>query len=454
YLYESCFEPAADDPPFPGARPPELVAIYRNRRPGSGEIIKTVATELAALAVTLHRAGAYFNDLHPGNILVVRDEEPMLYLADLGRLTFRGSRDALLRHIVLLNAFFEPISTQTERFHFWKALGKHHDVPIPRPEQIAEATWRHRRRIYSRRDKRWAKFNKYVARVEAGPWRGRAVTDWLDAAQAVALAAAHPMSGGDARVVKHSGASTVIETDWGGRMPIVLKRDNRRGPVRQLRRMLGRCRAQRAWRIGHGLLMRGIPTARPAAVLERYAHGIAVETLLATEKIEDATRLDMWFKQRTSASERRGIIEQLARLVGRLHDLGISQRDLKAPNILVRNKGAGHVQLYLIDLDGLRFRRRVRPGRRLQNLMRLNVSGDEIGLVSRSDRLRFLRTYLRRPGRGALPSVSPHRWGAQGRAVRDIRRWWHRIAEASARKWVRLEKRQRERLARQSMTGR
>jgi len=340
-----------------------------------------------------------------------------------------------------------------ERFCFWKALGENHDLPIPQPQQVTEAMWRYRRKFYRGRDRRWRRFNKYVAPVREKRYRGRVVTDWLDAVRNVLSACADPFCDPDAKVLKHSETSTVVEANWSGRTPIILKRDNRPGLGRKVKEVFLSSRAVRGWRIGHGLLTRGIATARPVAVLERRVCGFLLDSLLATEKIEGAIRLDFWVRQTQSANQRRRIIEQLARLIERMHYLGISQRDLKAPNVLVRQRRGGDLKLYLVDLDGLRLGRRVCRRRRVQNLMRLNVSADEIGHISRTDRLRFLRAYLR-PGQPVSPSVNYQRWGVESRAVRDMRRWWSQIAEKSAKKWVRLRRRQMEMLARGTTAGR
>ncbi|MDK1032161.1 MAG: lipopolysaccharide kinase InaA family protein, partial [Planctomycetia bacterium] len=454
YLYDSCFEASDDEPEFPGARPPEFVSVYRRRRPGSSEIVIGLARPLAVLLATLYRAGAYFSDLHPGNILLVREPEPVLYLTDLGRLTFRAPHDALLRHLVRMNNYFAPITTQTERFHFWKSLGEYHDLPIPRLEQIEKATERYRLGTYRRRDRRWRGFNKYVAHVSVGPWRGRAVTDWRDNIQRALQASPDPFAHDGAVVIKHSQSSTVAEVNWGGRWPVIIKRDNRGGFRRWFKRLVVPSRTWRGWLKGHWLLMRGVATARPVAVLRRKGGWSLDNSLLATEKLRDSVALDKWWRQSQTPRHRRRIVEQLARFVRRLHNLGISQRDLKAQNILVQMRSPDYHQLYLIDLDGLKFRRRVSHRRKVQNVMRLNVSADEVGVISRSQRLRFLRSYMRASPGGMLPSVSFRRWGVQKESVRRMRRFWQQVAEASARKWAKLAIRQREMLARRTAAGR
>ena len=81
----------------------------------------------------------------------------------------------------------------------------------------------------------------------------------------------------------------------------------------------------------------------------------------------------------------------LARLLRVLHERSISDRDLKAANILiVGDPSAGEVELTLIDLVGVQLMHPLPDGRRLQNLARRRVIG------------RLLRPALLKPIRQAV----------------------------------------------------
>ena len=141
------------------------------------------------------------------------------------------------------------------------------------------------------------------------------------------------------------------------------------------------------------------------------------------------------------AAERRAAVrqalEQVARLVHELHCRNLSQRDLKAANILVA-RGTGMIvppavdqaavipnhlpypatAVWLIDLVGVRSFGKLARKRKVQNLARLNASFLQSVALTRSDRLRFLRMYLQ--------------WGIRGRDGWKI--WWRAIAAATAAK--------------------
>src|SRR5205823_1520610 len=178
--------------------------------------------------------------------------------------------------------------------------------------------------------------------------------------------------------------------------------------------LVRRTAALRSWVFGQGLRERGLPTARPLAVLHRRRHGLCCEGYLLTEKIPDARDLHQHLSDlaRTGGTERvarwRTTIDQVARLVADLHRRMLSHRDLKATNILVSpapnpwcvfhattpRPGAGELRPWLIDLVGVRQYRRLPHSRRVQNLARLHASFHDDPAVTRADKLRFLLAYL------------------------------------------------------------
>ncbi len=127
----------------------------------------------------------------------------------------------------------------------------------------------------------------------------------------------------------------------------------------------------------------------------------------------------------------------MARTIRGLHQRQLSHRDLKAANILVRRLdvpppgprvtepvGLLHepeTSVWLIDLVGVELFRKMPHRRKIQNLARLNASFHSRSGLTRTDRLRFLRTYLFDGLRGA------GNW----------KDWWRQINEATERKAAR-----------------
>ena len=115
----------------------------------------------------------------------------------------------------------------------------------------------------------------------------------------------------------------------------------------------------------------------------------------------------------------------MGELLRELHAHHFDHRDLKALNILVGPKsstpadaansssGGTGCALYLLDLDALWPWRRLPESRRVQNLSRLHVSFRSDAVVSRTDKLRFLKSYLPAGRRGR------EHWKAVWRQIAD-----------------------------------
>jgi hypothetical protein len=92
-------------------------------------------------------------------------------------------------------------------------------------------------------------------------------------------------------------------------------------------------------------------------------------------------------------ARRARLLAGLGRAVRALHDAETSHRDLKAPNLLVRESAEGF-EFPIADVDGARpAYRRVGWRRRVRDLARLAASLT----LSRADRLRVLVAYARVP---------------------------------------------------------
>ena len=458
YLFERYFEALPGDPPYPGARPPELVAVFRRRvRPEGAISPRDLAHRLAALVAQLAEADLYLPDLHPGNLLIAGGPGAWrLHLVDLAEAVRPAPDEAVLQHLMQLEHFFEPIATAAERVRCLGRLGELLGRPLD-ARAVTRASEAYRRRFYRHRDQRTRRESKYFARLAVGQWRGWAAADWAEAVGEFLAAApsgidAPPATAGagEAAVLKEGRTSSVWRVTLPGGRPLVLKRHNR-AAERALRNVGRPSRSLAAFRKGHAMLIRGIATARPAAAADLRGGPGRRQTVLLTEPVDGRTLPD-WLRGGPPPSERRRVTWRLARAIRRLHDAGFWHRDLKAPNVLVTPPPGSRP--VLVDLDGLGDGWHVSNGRRARDLMRLSVSLDEWGLARRTDRLRFLRAYLGRRGSPSAITIRARRSAGAAKARRgearearprppeslatltaaNVRRWWRRIARLSARK--------------------
>lgn len=435
-----------------------------------------LARVLGRFVARLHDAGICHHDLHVGNLLVRGSsaDDLEIFLIDLNGVQVGPSlsRRRSLDNLVVLSHWFALHATRADRLRFWQSYlaarpglfgtvlatrDRRAKLPARRLEQ---ATWESLRQLWQRRDRRCLVDNREYRRLQAPHAIGHTATD-LDPELAHALLTDPdaPFRQQDVGYLKNSATSTVIEMTGlvcGRPTALIYKRfclKKRSTPWTSLVRMPP---ALRSWQQGQGFRERGLPTPRPLLVLHRRRHGMLFEGFLLTEKIEHALHLHDFLDRLATLSPGDRIrplrdgLERVARAVRELHRRQISHRDLKANNIMLtspspvlpcspaparaypetrslgeREKGSQPLDgVWFIDLVGVQQCRHLSKQRRVQNLARLNASFHERPDVTRSDRLRFLRTYLQ--------------WGLIGK--HGWKKWWRTIGSATDAKVSRNER--------------
>jgi len=381
------------------------------------EARRQIVDAAARLCAAAHEGGVFHDDLHGGNILVRRvaieqnGTTPELYLVDLPGAAISGPLDEARSResLAMICAGFARRMSDGERLRFWRTY------VAARPSLDVSDEWRsacavraaavaHGRRIARRRDKRaWAD-NRDFYRVQSPAGTAHAVRDLPRSMVESLLRSPDELwQANVSRPVKLSHGSLVVEADLAtatGLIRVAVKRLRPKTLGKALSLLFRRGRAPEAWYRGHALLARGIPTARPLVVYEPAGGGLFREGYLLTEWLVGAQDFHLygWDLARrdvhTRARRSRNSAEALGKLVGRLHDQGFAHRDLKGNNLLLRERGAG-VEAFLIDLDGLRQRERLTFTVCCKNLTRLATSAEMHPWISQTDRLRFLKAYLR-----------------------------------------------------------
>ncbi|NIA21373.1 MAG: hypothetical protein GWP05_05260 [Anaerolineaceae bacterium] len=468
-VYKEHFEPADDEPPYPGHRPPEMVRLHRRRRrPGQvGRDVpgpRAIAAMIARLLAELHTLGLRHTDLHPGNLLVVGLGDPgdqagpgglggsgglgglggrwRLEVLDLVALEEMPGLRTLGEHLVQLNHFFEPLATRSERRRVLKFLEARGLRVEGGPRQIEADTQIYRRRFYRRRDGRCLRRGKYFRPLKVGRFSGFVVADWAQRLPRSAdeLARALEIS----EYVKKSRRGLSGFARVAGHR-VFIKRDSQRGWRRPrgpwpkiLEDWIRGSRQRKAWRMGHALGVRGIATARPLVWVD-LCHGLrGRESIIVNEAITNYRPLDQVLGH-LAGRKRASCIETVAREIRRLHESGLSHRDLKAQNVMVRFDGRLW-RMVLVDMDGVRRHRGpLSRRRRRQDLMRLAFSWDwgygvedTVPDLAPSDCLRFLKTYLGPQVRQAITLSC--RSGAAAEQSHLVRSWWRAVRSAMDRK--------------------
>lgn len=422
---------------------------------------------LGEMIARAHQAGFEHLDMHAANILVqpVAAGRYRTLFVDLqsARLGVPLSDRAVVRNLAQLNQWFRRHSTIADRMRFLRAYLRWRDEYEPafahgRPlrlpfrrlvRALIRAADRHARRLWAQRDRRAQRDGRYFARIRlGGGWRALVVrqTKHPSEESRASRVAADPgwwasqlgdplhwftRDGGQSCKDSHSASvRRAVLSHPAGNLPVIVKRPLARDWRRRLSQLLPPSRSMRGWRTGQALCHRNIPVARPLAVLERCLGPLIRDSLLITEAIPGAIDLAGhlhaehlarpprdWFRYK------RRLCELLARQLRLLEERGFAHRDCKASNILVLKYP--RVKLLWIDMDGLRPERRRRVGRCLRALVRLHVSLLNVPGLTRTDRVRFLRSYCAR-------------WGADVHAWRTI---WQQLTPRVTKKLATLEAR-------------
>jgi len=215
-------------------------------------------------------------------------------------------------------------------------------------------------------------------------------------------------------------------------------------------------------------LQKGVPAAEVIAVTKKKICGLFYRAHFITKEISGAADVLQFLQETPREVIRRSkhaIIHALVKLIRDMHDAGIYHADLHLKNILLKQNASGDFSAYIIDLDKSFVVDKLTVEQRMKNLLRLNRSIDKIrwfsgqtlvnddpthkgndssrssngkrgasaqergirlerkmDLVSKIDRIRFLKAYITRG------SVLDADWGKYARQYHSPyffhKSWW------------------------------
>jgi tRNA A-37 threonylcarbamoyl transferase component Bud32 len=401
-----------------------------------------LAAGLGAFLARLHRLGVEHGDPHPGNFVVrwQTNGDPLLHLIDLHLVQVGAPLrwPAARTNLLVFNRWFVQKTSRTDRQRFWRAyVAGRPDLPALQTEGrklvrgLETDTWRSCLDFWRKRDARCLRDGKYFHVLRGPGWKAWGVRDMpRTLLERLGRDPEAPLRGAQ-RILKHSRSSTVavVDLDLGqGMVTCAYKKfawTKWRLPALHLVRATP---VLRSWVNGHRMVECGLPTPRPLAVIERRTLGFVREGYLIAPLLRGAVDLHAWLEARSGEAHahRCELLEKLARLVRRLHDCGLSHRDLKAANVLVTEE-AGALALHFVDLVGVERHPQFTPRRRVRDLARLHASASRHPEITRTDKLRFLRVYLQ--------------WGLRGN--RGWKTWWRAVVQATEHKLAKNRQRGR-----------
>jgi len=199
---------------------------------------------------------------------------------------------------------------------------------------------------------------------------GLRLRDADPAALRCALAAHETTCSGDGWVELKSDPRAHITAGPSAIGPLVVKQYRARGFSHRLADRFRGSPARRAWRGGHGLSARGIAVSTPIAFLERQRWGLPFVSIAVFRDARPGEPADACPPAFARPDE---IIDALLTLVLHLHRRSVVHGDLKASHVMLRRDGE-QLTTRLIDLEGVRFPRRLSDADRIRAIAELNAS--------------------------------------------------------------------------------
>lgn len=156
-----------------------------------------------------------------------------------------------------------------------------------------------------------------------------------------------------------------------------------------VKHLFKKSRARRAFNAGLMLEENGFDTPRILALAQFRKLGLCLKNILITEEIADTEPAYIALKKQ---KDKKQLIIEMGRIVGKMHLLNIFHGDLRMGNILVK-KERDNFHFYLIDNERTKQFGRIPDNLRIKNLVQLNMML-EPGLT-KTDRFRFYKQYCK-----------------------------------------------------------
>ncbi len=332
---------------------------------------RTVLPEVGKCVARMHAAGLVHRDLHASNILMT-PEGPVLLDVQAAKAS-RNRREQLADIGVLDSglAHFLPLSQRMRMRE--AALG------ISRPwnangrealKQVSRAAQAHRWDRARGRTRRSTIPGRRYARFSFDGGRGLRLRG-LEESRVVQALREHEeaLKNREECVIKREGRSRVTRVSVAGQSFIV-KEIVDAGWSKRLANLLRGAPARRGWVAGHGLRIRGLCAPEPQAYVVRRWLGFPVSSLLLLEDIAEGINVRFATSEQVDLTE---TLTLLGKMVYKLHEQGVDHGDLKAGNLLLCGT-PGSYAVYILDLEGVRFLKRLPEQKRIHTLMQLNAS--------------------------------------------------------------------------------
>jgi tRNA A-37 threonylcarbamoyl transferase component Bud32 len=302
-----------------------------------------------------HLAGLKQNDLHMGNFVVTDSE---IYTLDAGSVDarFMGSQlpeDASLENLGVFFAQFYPDMDRLIDDVFHEYVKKRGWSPQK------DRYTRLMKSVHSQRTNRKRKYLKKIYRectsyICQKTWNRFLVCGRQYHKEDILPLLNEPdiyMAKG--QLLKNGNTATLAVVNIGG-LRLVVKRYNIKSGWHALKRCLRPSRAWKSWKNAHRLILLGIPTPRPIALVEHRWGPLRAKAYFISEYVEGTNVNHLARQGQLKNNNLQNLIDQFVGILQLFADASLSHGDFKATNFLVE---AG--KILITDLDAMaehRFR--------------------------------------------------------------------------------------------------
>ena len=312
-------------------------------KPGSRQQ-QSILAGFSQLLSRLHRAGLIHEDPHLANFLVKGD---VITVLDAGAV--RHVRNAALfeKNYGLFVAQF-PVSWRLEQKIFEqyvfdkKADEKYHT----RLEEQVKSRQLWREKHYLKKI-----YRECTAFHVRSFLFGKLIIDrdYIDSGLVELLDDPRRVFDGEGTILLKKGNSSTVGLIKINKVEYVIKRYNVKSPVHRIKNMLRESRASRSWRNAHSLLLRGLPTAKPIAMVDCVKGKLKGVSLFVMENVPGINSADYFRQKEINRDTMKIVASKMLLMINELHQERILHNDLKSTNFIIR-KG----EPVIIDLDAMR----------------------------------------------------------------------------------------------------
>ena len=362
----------------------------------SGPLVRS--SSLNGLAETLRRindSGLLHKDLHAGNLLW---DGKSFYLTDLhnSRIARSLSLNQRLFNLAHLFHSLRWAWREEERSRFMEKYFEKASIPFQKKEQMLQHVQslmnRLQKRQWRSRTKRCLKESSgFRVRREMGMSYYHRSDFPLDSLKKVLEDHGRLLKEKPSALVKHS-PKVAVSILGNGEKRVSVKHYRPLTFFDHFKEHFRRSKGLKAWVAGNSLGVRGIPSLKPLALVEKRNWLGLEDCFFLMEASKAHQQLDRYIlKGFKDCRGKRLFLKTFAQWLSCFHRMDIYHKDMKSSNILVSEKEPTW-DFYLLDLEDVLLNKKVDEVKLFKTFLQLNTSIPTI--ITRTDRLRLLKEYI------------------------------------------------------------